>query len=64
MYAFDLLEIDGAPTLREPHDVRRARLLELQLDARPSVRVPPAFTDVTGAQLLDTARAHGLEGIL
>jgi bifunctional non-homologous end joining protein LigD len=64
LYLFDLLEIDGASLLREPYDTRRARLLDLGLDAQPSVSVPPAFTDITGTQLLDIARTHGLEGIV
>jgi bifunctional non-homologous end joining protein LigD len=64
LYAFDLLEIDGTSLLREPYDARRARLLDLGLDARPSVSVPPAFTDVPGARLLDIASVHGLEGIV
>ena len=64
LYLFDLLEIDGASLLREPYDTRRARLLDLGLDTRPSVDVPPAFTDITGAQLLEIARTHGLEGIV
>jgi bifunctional non-homologous end joining protein LigD len=64
LYVFDLLEVDGEPLLREPFDERRARLLELGLDTAPGVAVPPSFTDVTGAQVLDVARAHGLEGVV
>ncbi|WP_250558602.1 non-homologous end-joining DNA ligase [Pseudonocardia lacus] len=64
LYVFDLLAVDGAPLVHEPFDTRRARLLELGLDTAPGVAVPPSFTDVTGAQLLEVARAHRLEGIV
>jgi bifunctional non-homologous end joining protein LigD len=64
LYVFDALEVDGESLVREPYDVRRARLLELGLDSAPGVEVPPSFTDVTGAQVLDVARAHRLEGVV
>ncbi len=64
LYVFDVLQIDGELLLREPYDARRQRLLELGLDRLPRVRVPPAFTDVPGQQLLEVARAHGLEGVV
>jgi bifunctional non-homologous end joining protein LigD len=64
LYLFDVLEIDGTPLVREPYDTRRARLLELGLDALPGVAVPPSFTDVSGAQLLEVARMHRLEGVV
>jgi bifunctional non-homologous end joining protein LigD len=64
LYVFDVLEIDGTTLLREPYDTRRERLAELELDALPCVAVPPSFTDVTGAQVLDVARAHRLEGVI
>ena len=61
-YAFDVLHLDGVALLAAPYDERRARLAALE--PPPRVVVPPSFTDVTGAQLLDVARAHGLEGIV
>jgi bifunctional non-homologous end joining protein LigD len=64
LYVFDALEVDGDSLVREPHDVRRERLLELGLAELPGVAVPPSFTDVTGRQMLDVARAHRLEGIV
>jgi len=64
LYLFDVLEIDGTSLLHEPYDTRRERLLELGLDALPGVAVPPAFTDVPGAQLLEVARTHRLEGLV
>jgi bifunctional non-homologous end joining protein LigD len=60
---FDLLYLDGASLLREPYDRRRALLEELEL-AGPRVRVPQAAVGVSGAQLLEVARSHGLEGVV
>jgi bifunctional non-homologous end joining protein LigD len=60
---FDLLHLDGVALLREPYDRRRELLEGLGL-AGPRVRVPPAAPGVSGAQLLDVARAHGLEGVV
>jgi bifunctional non-homologous end joining protein LigD len=60
---FDLLHLDGASLLAEPYDRRRALLEELEI-AGPRVRVPPAAAGVSGAQLLEVARAHGLEGVV
>lgn len=64
LYVFDVLEIDGESLLRAPYDLRQERLRALGLDASPRISVPPSFTDVTGQQLLDVARAHALEGIV
>lgn len=61
-YAFDLLHLDGHSLLALPYDERRERLSALDATAR--VLVPPAFTDVDGAQLLEVARAHRLEGVV
>ncbi|HYH29705.1 MAG TPA: non-homologous end-joining DNA ligase [Pseudonocardia sp.] len=60
---FDLLHLDGTSLVAEPYDHRRALLEELAL-AGPRVRVPPAAAGVSGAQLLEVARAHGLEGVI
>jgi bifunctional non-homologous end joining protein LigD len=61
-YAFDVLHLDGRSLLAAPYDERRARLSELEPSGR--VLVPPSFSDVTGAALLEIARGHGLEGIV
>jgi len=64
LYVFDLLFVDGQRLFGEPFDTRRERLLTLGLAELPGVAVPPSFTDVTGAQLLEVARAHRLEGVV
>lgn len=64
LYVFDVLEVDGRRLLGESYDTRRRWLTDLGLDALPRIAVPPSFVDVTGAQLLDVARAHGLEGVV
>jgi bifunctional non-homologous end joining protein LigD len=65
---FDLLHLDGASVLGEPYERRRELLEGLGLEGLglggPRVRVPPAAAGVSGAQLLDVARAHGLEGVV
>jgi bifunctional non-homologous end joining protein LigD len=60
---FDLLYLDGVSLLGEPYDRRRALLEELGI-AGPRVQVPPVAAGVSGAQLLEVARAHGLEGVV
>jgi len=60
---FDLLALDGRSLLAQPYDRRRDVLDGLGLDAA-RVRVPPSTTDVPAAQLLEVARAHGLEGVV
>jgi bifunctional non-homologous end joining protein LigD len=61
-YAFDVLHLDGRSLLAAPYDERRARLGELRPVGR--VLIPPSFSDVDGAQLLEIARGHGLEGVV
>lgn len=60
---FDLLVLDGEPLLAQPYDRRRELLDGLGLQG-PHVRVPPSTPDVPAAQLLQVARAHGLEGVV
>jgi bifunctional non-homologous end joining protein LigD len=60
---FDVLHLDGTALLAEAYDRRRALLEELGLTG-PRVRVPPANAGVDGTQLLEVARAHGLEGVV
>lgn len=64
LYVFDVLVVEGRRLLAEPFDVRRERLVGLGLDGLPRVAVPPSFTDVSGAQLLEVARGHRLEGVV
>ena len=64
LYLFDVLVVDGRRLLGEPFDVRREQLVGLGLDGLAGVAVPPSFTDVTGAQLLEVARTHRLEGVV
>lgn len=61
-YAFDLLHLDGTALLARPYDERRA-LLDA-LEPTGPVLVPPSYADVEGAQLLEIARGHGLEGVV
>ncbi|MGQ0574564.1 MAG: non-homologous end-joining DNA ligase [Pseudonocardia sp.] len=60
---FDVLALDGAALLVQPYDRRRELLDGLGLDG-PRVRVPPSTSGVPAAQLLEVARAHGLEGVV
>lgn len=62
-YAFDVLAIDGEPLLSLEYTARRERLDALGLESA-LVKVPPSVDTLTGAQLLDVARQHGLEGIV
>lgn len=63
-YAFDLLIHGDRDVMREPYLERRDRLTDLGLESDPRVRVSRHYTDVDGADLLDIAREHGLEGII
>jgi bifunctional non-homologous end joining protein LigD len=60
---FDLLHLDGTPLLAEPYERRRALLEDLGLHG-PQVNVPPVAAGLDGPQLLEVARAHGLEGVV
>jgi bifunctional non-homologous end joining protein LigD len=64
LYVFDVLVVDGQRLLAEPFDGRRECLVGFGLDGLPGVAVPPSFTDVSGAQLLEVARGHRLEGVV
>jgi bifunctional non-homologous end joining protein LigD len=57
-YVFDLLWLRGESLVRVPYLERRDLLKDLGVD------VPPFFTDVRGADVLESAREHGLEGVI
>jgi bifunctional non-homologous end joining protein LigD len=63
LVVFDLLHLDGRPMLQDTYDQRRRALEGLHLGG-PSWAVTPAFTDVPGASVLQTALDHGLEGVV
>ena len=67
-YLFDVLELDGKDTTRLPYRQRRELLTDLfgllDVPEHPVLVLPPSFTDLTGARLLETARQHRLEGIV
>ncbi|MEV1132611.1 MULTISPECIES: non-homologous end-joining DNA ligase [Rhodococcus] len=63
LYLFDVLAVDGRSTTALPYAERRAVLDDL-VRPSPQVQIPPYWTDVDGAQMLDLARLHGLEGVV
>jgi bifunctional non-homologous end joining protein LigD len=63
-FAFDLLEVDGQSLVRVPYGERRELLEGLALQRPPTIDVPPSFRDVSGDDLLEVARAQGLEGVV
>jgi len=60
---FDLLHLDGRPTLELTYAQRRELLDGLGLNGR-FWQTPPSFTDMTGADLLQVANEQGLEGVV
>ncbi|MCE3549904.1 DNA ligase D [Pseudonocardia sp. RS11V-5] len=64
LYVFDVLRIDGEWHLQESYDDRRGRLEALGAAEWRRVSMPPSFTDVPPAEVLEVARAHRLEGIV
>jgi bifunctional non-homologous end joining protein LigD len=60
---FDVLALDGAPTLRLPYAERHALLEEIVLDAPPAlVEVVGSFED--GPALWDVIVKRGMEGVV
>ncbi|GIG22072.1 hypothetical protein Cch01nite_27960 [Cellulomonas chitinilytica] len=59
---FDVLHLDGRPTVDLPYDERRALLDGLGLAGR-SWQTPPSF-DGPGADVLAASRENGLEGVV
>ncbi|MBA2475607.1 MAG: DNA ligase D [Actinobacteria bacterium] len=62
LYAFDLLEVEGSPTVDLPLHERRRRLEELLDRRNETVRFSEAFED--GEALLEAAAEQGLEGVI
>jgi bifunctional non-homologous end joining protein LigD len=65
-FAFDLLRIGSESLLTRPYEQRRELLAELLRPADGRIVVPPWYTraDISPAQLLETAAAHGIEGVV
>ncbi|WP_245925372.1 ATP-dependent DNA ligase [Nocardia nova] len=63
LFVFDVLAIGDTDTTALPYVQRRDLLDELDL-AGTLVRVPPYWTGIAPAQMLDAAADHGLEGIM
>ncbi len=61
--AFDVVHLDGRPTIGLPYDERRRLLEALGLDG-PHWHIPPAFTDVAGSDVMAAAVERGLEGVV
>jgi bifunctional non-homologous end joining protein LigD len=61
-YVFDVLYVAGWSLVRMPYQRRRELLDQLDLDAA-RVQVPPSLPG-GGAEMLDTARRQGLEGVV
>ncbi|ACU74107.1 DNA polymerase LigD, ligase domain protein [Catenulispora acidiphila DSM 44928] len=60
---FDLLHLDGRSTLDLPYKDRRELLESLELSG-PHWQTPPSFPDTPVADVLEAARAAGLEGVV
>jgi bifunctional non-homologous end joining protein LigD len=64
LYAFDLLELDGADLRREPLEVRKATLASILRKARHGVRLNEHLEDPEGDVVFRHACKMGLEGIV
>ncbi len=62
LVVFDLLELDGRPTLELPYLDRRALLTSI-VEPADGLSVPPHL-EGTGTEWLDLARSRGLEGVV
>ncbi|HMD44514.1 MAG TPA: non-homologous end-joining DNA ligase [Acidimicrobiales bacterium] len=60
---FDVLYLDGRPTMDLPYDQRRRLLESLQLTGS-NWTTPPSFTDVEGSDIMAAADQGGLEGVV
>jgi bifunctional non-homologous end joining protein LigD len=64
LYAFDLLELNGADLRREPIEVRKATLASLLRKGRPGVRLNEHLEHPEGHVVFQHACKMGLEGIV
>jgi ATP dependent DNA ligase domain len=64
LYAFDLLELNGADLRREPIGVREATLASILRKSRPGVRLNEHLEHSEGAVVFQHACKMGLEGIV
>jgi bifunctional non-homologous end joining protein LigD len=64
LYAFDLLELNGADLRREPIEVRKATLASLLRKTRHGVRLNEHLVHDCGLTVLQHACKTGLEGIV
>ena len=64
LYAFDLLELNGAELRREPIEVRKATLASILRKSRPGVRLNEHMEHPEGAVVFQHACKMGLEGIV
>jgi bifunctional non-homologous end joining protein LigD len=64
LYAFDLLELDGADMRRESIEVRKATLASILRKGRPGVRLNEHLDHPDGIAVFEHACRMGLEGIV
>ena len=64
LYAFDLLELDGADLRREPLEVRKATLASILRQSRHGVRLNEHLEHPDGLTVFQHACKMGLEGIV
>jgi bifunctional non-homologous end joining protein LigD len=64
VYAFDLLELNGADLRREPIEVRKATLVSILRKSRTGVRLNEHLEHPEGAVVFQHACKMGLEGIV
>jgi bifunctional non-homologous end joining protein LigD len=64
LYAFDLLELDGADLRREPIEVRKTTLASVLRKCRPGVRFNEHLDHPEGVVVFQHACALGCEGIV
>jgi bifunctional non-homologous end joining protein LigD len=64
LYAFDLLELNGADLRKEPIEVRKATLASILRKSRPGVRLNEHLEHDCGLTVFQHACKMGLEGIV
>jgi bifunctional non-homologous end joining protein LigD len=64
LYAFDLLELDGADLRREPFEVRKATLASFLRRSLPGLRLNEHLEHDSGPEVFAHACKMGLEGIV